>query len=259
MPSERADGRIEVTVLGCSGTYAEAGGACTGYLVRGGGTTVLLDCGPGTLGNLQRHIDLSELDAIVITHCHPDHWVELPVLRNAWKWVLRRQGLPVFTTAETWMMADVAGGGSIDDTFARDIVRDGDERRIGTQRWRFSRTDHPVETLAVRVDVDGRSFVFSSDTGPAWSLAALSDHDGIDLAFCESTYVETTRPPTAPHLSARHAGALGAAAGARHLVLTHLMPGEDPEAHLAEARASFGGSLAAPKLSVAQIHERYEA
>lgn len=256
---ERAGARLDVTVLGCSGTYAAVDGACTGYLVRGGGISVVLDCGPGTLANLQRHVDLHTIDAVVVTHCHPDHWAELPVMRNVWKWVLEHRGIPVFTTAETWRMADIASGGGLEDTFTPTIVRDGDTADIGAQRWRFARTDHPVETLAVRVDVDGRSFVFSSDTGPGWSLESLSDGGGIDLAFCESTYVEATRPRVVPHLTAHQAGRSAAAAGVRRLVLTHLMPGEAPDAHLAEARASFGGSPTATDVSVARIHERYHA
>jgi ribonuclease BN (tRNA processing enzyme) len=258
--NEASDARIEVTVLGCSGTFPGPRGACTGYLVRSAGRTVLLDCGPGTLANLQLHASLRDLDAVVITHSHPDHWVELPVLRNVWKWVLRCEDhLPVITTAETWAMAEVAAGGDMSDTFQRAIVRDGSDVRIGPQRWRFSRTDHPVETLAVRVDSDQRSFAFSSDTGRGWSLEALSFGDGIDLAFVESTFVDSTYPGGVQHLTARLAGATAAAAGVRHLVLTHLLPGEDPAAHLSEARASFDGSPAATQLSVAEIHERYHA
>ena len=217
--------------------------------------SVLLDCGPGTLANLQRHLDLRALDAVVITHCHPDHWVELPVLRNVLKWVLRRgDAVPVFTTAETWAMAEVVSKDPMLDTFAPTIVRDGSDVRIGAQRWRFSRTDHPVETLAVRVDCEGRSFAFSSDTGPAWSLTSLVDGTGIDLALVESTFDDATYPGDVQHLTARLAATMAAASDVRHLVLTHLMPGEDPVAHLTEARASFGGSV-----SVAVIDERYEA
>jgi ribonuclease BN (tRNA processing enzyme) len=246
---------LDVTVLGCNGTYAAEGGACTGYLVRQPGLAVLLDCGPGTLANLQRHLNPRDLDAIVITHCHPDHWVELPVLRNVLKWVLEREEpLPVFTTAETWGMAEVVSKDSMHDTFVPTIVKDGSEETIGGQRWRFARTDHPVETLAVRVDGQGRSFVFSSDTGPAWSLSALADGSGIDLAFVESTFTESSYPGNVQHLTARQAATTAHDAGVRRLVLTHLMPGEDPHAHRTEAAASFGGSL-----SVADIDERYEA
>jgi ribonuclease BN (tRNA processing enzyme) len=246
---------LDVTVLGCHGTYAGVGGACTGYLVRGGGCAVLLDCGPGTLANLQRHIDPRLLDAVVITHCHPDHWVELPVLRNVLKWVLRREHLlPVFTTAETWAMAEVVSKDAMLDTYLPTIVKDGSDEQIGAQRWRFSRTDHPVETLAVRVDAGGRSFVFTSDTGPAWHLDALADGTGIDLALVESTFVEATFPTDGvQHLTARAAAEMATAANVRQLVLTHLMPGEDRAAHLAEARGSFSGPL-----SVAGIDERYD-
>jgi ribonuclease BN (tRNA processing enzyme) len=248
------DGGLQVTVLGCSGTYAASDGACTGYLLRGGGRTVLLDCGPGTLARLQRHVDLRALDAVVVTHCHPDHWVELPVLRNVLKYVLRReQAIPVLTTAETWSMAEVVSRDAMVDTFTPTILSDGSDEQLGDLRLRFSRTDHPVETLAVRVDDGGRSFVFSSDTGPEWSLSALSDGDGIDLAFVESTYVEATFPANAPHLTARGAARNATEASVRRLVLTHLMPGEDPNAHLAEARDSFDGPL-----SVANIDERYD-
>jgi ribonuclease BN (tRNA processing enzyme) len=250
------DDRLEVTVLGCSGTYPGPEGACTGYLVQGGGTNVLLDCGPGVIANLQRHLDLHTLDAVVITHCHPDHWVELPVLRNIWKWVLGRDDkLPVVTTQETWDMAGVVGGGRIVDTLRPTIVADGSDTIIGSQRWRFSRTDHPVETLAVRVDVASRSFAFSSDTGSKWTLESLSvPSEGIDLAFVESTYTTATFPGSVQHLTAAQAGATAAAAGVRRLVLTHLLPGQDPAAHRTEAATTFGGSL-----SVASLHERYEA
>ena len=66
---------LQITVLGASGTYAGVDGACTGFLVRGGDSTVMMDAGPGTLANLQRHIRLSELDAVVLSHSHPDHWL----------------------------------------------------------------------------------------------------------------------------------------------------------------------------------------
>jgi ribonuclease BN (tRNA processing enzyme) len=242
---------MNVTVLGCSGSYAAADTACTGYLVRGGGRTVLLDCGPGTLANLQHHVEIGELDAVVVTHCHPDHWVELPVLRNVWKWILGRRDLPVYTTEETWDMHVSVSVGDPHDTFRPTIVTDRSDVEIGGQRWRFSETDHPVETLAVRVDAEDRSFGFSSDTGPKWSLEALGG--GLDLALCESTYVDATHPGRVQHLTARQAAESANAAGVRRLVLTHLLPGEDPLAHFDEASATFDRFL-----TVARIHERYD-
>ena len=90
---------LSVTVLGCSGTYAGPGGACSGYLVRGGPTSVWVDTGPGTLGNLQQHIDITALDAVVVSHSHPDHWGELGVFRNALKYGFQVEGMPVYSTS----------------------------------------------------------------------------------------------------------------------------------------------------------------
>ena len=100
---------LTVTVLGSSGTYAGVDGACTGFLVRSAGATVMMDAGPGTLANLQRHVRPDQLDAVVLSHCHPDHWLELPVLRNALKYVLAHHGVQLFCTVETLDMADALG------------------------------------------------------------------------------------------------------------------------------------------------------
>ena len=241
---------FSVTVLGCSGTYAAAGVPCTGFLLRGGGVSVWLDCGPGTLANLQRHVDLAALDAVVVTHCHPDHWLELPVLYNACRYGIERSGLPVFTTAETRHLLGVVVDADVAPTFAHTTIDEDATFSIGGQRWRFSRTDHPVETLAPLVTVDGRRFAFSADTGPGWEFAAFEEP--VDLAVCESTVLDADRRPDLPHLSARLAGEGAARAGVGRLVLSHLVPGEDPARHRAEAESAYGAPV-----EVAEVGDRY--
>lgn len=244
-------GSLKVTVLGCSGSYAAPGTACTGYLVQSGGANVLLDCGPGVLANLQRHLSVDQLDAVVLTHCHPDHWVELPILRTVFTWFLGRRGVPVYGTAETREMNRVVCGGEEPEAFDWTVIDAASKLTIGDQRWSFSLTDHPVETLAVRVDVGGRSFAFSSDTGPAWSIASLGP--GLDLAIVEASYTKAREPEGIQHLSARQAGAQARAAGVKRLVLTHQLPGSDIEAHAAEGAQAFGGPVL-----VASEHSVYE-
>lgn len=242
---------LSVTVLGNAGSYPGPASACSGYLVQGGGASVLVDAGPGTMANLQEHLELDQLDAVVLSHSHPDHWTDFMVLRTALKWDLERTDLPVYGTEELRHMADVIAGSGLPPTIDWQVVGGGDTVDIGPLAVTFSVTDHYVDTLAVRVDHAGRSLAYSADTGPAWSFSSLGD--GIDLALCEATYATDDEAAGVLHLSAAQAGAMSRDAGVARLVLTHLYPGSDPELHRRHAEEAFGGPV-----SIAQIHERYD-
>jgi ribonuclease BN (tRNA processing enzyme) len=227
---------LSLTVLGSSGTYAAPDNACSSYLLRTASTTVLLDLGPGALANAQRHIDLGDVDAIVLTHEHPDHWTDLPVGRNVYRYVLDRQGLPVYATAGTIALAAPF---CRDATFAWTTITDGDAATIGDLTFRFSRTDHPVETLAVWVEAGGVSILYSADTGPDWSPAVFDGRP--DLALIEATFDH--EHDLHLHLTGAQAGERARAVGARRLVLTHLLPGTDPERQRAAAEETFAGPV----------------
>ena len=227
---------LSLTVLGSGGTYAGPDNACSSYLVRTGTTTVLVDLGPGALANAQRHIELADVDAIVLTHEHPDHWLDLPVARNVYRYVLDHMTVPVYTTAGT---AALAAPFCDDDTFTWTIIADGARVEIGDLTLGFSRTDHPVETLAVLAEADGASIIYSADSGPGWSPVAFAVRP--DLVLIEATFVE--QPDDAVHLTATEAGERAAAVDARRLVLTHLLPGTDAVAHRAAAAAVYDGPV----------------
>lgn len=239
---------LSITVLGCSGTYAAAGGACSGYLVRSATTTLLVDAGPGTLANVQEHIAISDLDGVVVTHEHPDHWLEVPVLRNAMKYSLGLSGLPMWTTAGTLALAEQLTG--LTPTFRPTVVADGDELEVGDLSVRFSRTHHPVETLAVRVAAGGAVLGYTADTSAAWPIAELGDD--LDLVVAEATFLDDEESGKEVHMSAAQAGAQARAAGARRLVVTHLLPGSDPAAAVAEAADAYGAPVEA-----AAVHSTY--
>jgi ribonuclease BN (tRNA processing enzyme) len=241
---------MRVTVLGCSGSYAAPATACTGYLVQTAGTNVLLDCGPGVLANLQCHLPIERLDAVVLTHCHADHWVELPILCTVCTWFIGRSRLPVYGTAETRNMNRALCGGTDPGAFDWQVIDETSTLDIGDQHWTFSRTDHPVETLAVRVDCDGRSFAFSSDTGSGWAAGRFLDD--VDLLICEASYTQEREPEGIQHLSARQAGKLARDARVGQLVLTHQLPGADVDAHAIEGADAFGRPV-----SVAHEHVVY--
>lgn len=230
---------LTVTVLGYSGTYAGPGGACSGYLVRSPGATVVVDLGSGTFANLQRHVEPSAVDAVVLSHEHPDHWLDLPLLRNAFRYVLGLSDLPVYGTAGTLALAETVIG-DIEPTLRWHTVTAASRVEVGDLRLRFDRTDHPVETLAVRVDGAGRSLVYSADTGPAWDGAGVGG--GVDTFLCEASFLPEEEGRH-QHLSARQAAALAGRIGARRLVLTHIPPVTDPARQQALAAAAFAGPV----------------
>jgi ribonuclease BN (tRNA processing enzyme) len=230
---------LTLTVLGCSGTYPGVDGAASGYLVRSPGATVVVDLGGGTLANLQRHVTLDEIDAVVLSHVHPDHWLDLPVLRNAMRYVLGIEGLDVYGTNETWLMAAVVIG-ELPPTLLWHGIDDASVLEIGDQTVRFSRTDHPVETLAVRIDAGGRSLLYSADTGAGWDPAAAGA--GVDMLVCEAS-LSPEHEGRVQHLSARQAGKLARAICAGRLVVTHVVPGVDPATQRDLAADAFGGAV----------------
>jgi ribonuclease BN (tRNA processing enzyme) len=240
-----SDPGLSVTVLGCSGTYAGPGGACSGYLLRTASTTIWMDCGAGSLANLQRHVPLVELGGVVVSHSHPDHWLELPVALNALRYILdvADLGLPLLWTSHTAEQFAAIGGDPA-PTFAPRVIDERSKVTIGDIDLRFSRTDHPVETLAIRAEHGGRSIVYSADTGDAWRLASLGSDLGlgIDLALVEAT-LDEDQAGAVQHLTARQAGRQAADAGVASLLLTHLAPGSDADARRADAARAFDGPI----------------
>jgi ribonuclease BN (tRNA processing enzyme) len=242
---------VTVTVLGSSGSFAGPGNACSGYLLTSGETKVWLDCGPGTLANLQEHVEIDELTAILVSHAHPDHWGELPVFFNALAYFTDRTQLPVYGTAETLLRVEGARGDSVAPTFDWHTITASSRIAIDQLDVRFSLTDHPVETLAVRVDDTdgGGSFGYSADTSVGWSLTELGE--GIDLLFCEAT-LRADDESGVPHLTTLQAGHDARRAAPGTLVITHLPPGADIDAHAAETAEAFGRDV-----EVALPHKRF--
>lgn len=247
---------MRLTVLGSNGTYPTPGRPASGYLVEQRETRVWVDAGPGTFAALQEFMPFREVDAIVISHIHPDHCVDVLAFYHATYYGNpRRTGVPVLApdgVAEklgALMGADSAHG--LWEGLSFRAVSEGDEVKVGELSLRFALTDHPVPTVAVRAESDGKALVYSSDTGPEGGVAALAE--GADLFVCEATYQGATADKPWPHhLTAREAGQLGRTAGVRRLMITHLWPTLDPGRSVAEAEEVFEQSvgLAVPGMRV---------
>ena len=235
-----------VTVLGCDGSYPGPGGAGSGYLLRGGGATVWLDCGPGTLAALQTHVGLHDVDAVVVSHEHPDHRSDLEGFHVACAYIVGREGVPVWAPAGVRQHGYHTGPPTL---LFSDLV-DGAAFSVKGMALSASRTDHPAETLAVRVEVGGRSLGYTADTGPAWSPTALGPP--VDLLLADASFT-SDREGHSRHCSGRQAGGLAREAGARRLVLTHIWAVTDRSMLRSEAEAAYGASV-----DLAEAGQTYE-
>ena len=225
---------MNLTVLGCSGSYPGPAMACSGYLVRTDTTTIWLDAGTGTMANLQRHVEIADVDAVILTHSHVDHYSDVLSFSVARQYYLSQPKVPVYGPPDLMQLLN-----DRKEHVLTNDVADGDEVMIGDIKATFSATSHSVPTFAVRLDGGGRSLGYSSDTGPEWALSSLGT--GLDLALVEATYLQDHEG--APHLSARQAGMTAREAAVKRLVLTHIAPVIDRDDARAEAEAAYGGAV----------------
>jgi ribonuclease BN (tRNA processing enzyme) len=236
---------MRVTVLGCAGTFPSAESGCSAYLVEHDGYRLLLDAGNGAVGALQRHVGLFDLDAVLLSHLHADHCVDLV----AYSYALRYHPddlprLPVYgpygTRDRLLQVFDKAPEDRLEDVYAFATTGAG-SREIGPFRVDLAPTAHPIECYAIRVTAGGKSVTYSADTGPCADVAKAAE--GTDLFLCESTWLEDSPRPPNLHLTAREAGEHAARAGAGRLALIHTTAYLDQDAYVTQAAAAYAGPL----------------
>ena len=202
-----------------------------------GGTHLLLDAGPGTFAVLQTLVDPGEVDAVVVSHHHADHWTDLYAMDTQARFGGRRSPLPVYAPAEVARRADP-------ERTPMPRVARGDRRvraGIGEVSCAFHRTDHAEETLAVRVDGGGRALGYSADTGPEWSPDVLG-HRTRPAAVRGHLHGRARGDRRAPERAPGRCGGTGrrCAATRHHPPVAHgHARGRWPE----EAEAAFGGPV----------------
>lgn len=238
---------FEVAVLGSSGTHPGPGRACSGYLFRTPGTRVVVDMGYGSTSNLYRLHPPDEVDAVILTHAHADHVVDLVGMYYALRFhpdgpktieVHAPSGVEEFVA----QMVPSDSNPPLRDICDFHTVTPGDMLVVGDLEIEFHASVHPVPTVSVRMRHQGCVATYSSDSaGGSWLRDAARD---ADLFICEASWAgEPEDHPDGVHLTARQAGELAAEAGAKRLVLTHIWPRNDRERARAEAEEGFGGSV----------------
>jgi ribonuclease BN (tRNA processing enzyme) len=261
---------MRLTVLGKSPAWQDAGGACSGYLLQEGDTTVLLDCGNGVFGKLREVVDYVDVDAVVISHLHADHCIDLVPYSYALIHAPRQQPVPVPPWPGTdsparprlvappgaaAMFRQVCGAWGnerlIEQAFALEEYAADSVVEVGPLRFSFGLMPHFVDSYAVAVDGAGGRLAFSADSCPATELVDFAR--GADLFLVEATLPRPERSGERGHLTAVEAGEHGRAAGARRVVLTHISDELDQGEAGARASEAFGGPVA-----VARAGDVYE-
>ena len=258
---------MRLTVLGKSPAWQDAGGACSGYLVEKDDCAVVVDCGNGVFGKLRERIDYIDVDAVVISHLHADHFLDLVPYSYALTYAPRQQPVPV----DRWPGTDqparpelhVPPGGR--DAFRRvvgtwgseDLIENAFDLReydpagqieLGPLCVRFQEVPHFTETFAMSIAASngsGGRIVYGADSSPTDALKEFARE--ADLMLVEATLPRPERTGMRGHLTPAEAGAQAREAGAKRLLLIHISDELDWEWARAEAEQSFGGPVEVAK------------
>lgn len=253
---------MRLTILGRSPASPNPGEACAGYLVEGGGARVLFDIGPGVVAQLLERHHPDELDAVVVSHLHADHMLDLVTLRYVYPWRARpydERLRVILPPGSADQMRDLARGVGnerhFEDSF-RLSEHDGSETlRFGQLALTPVETQHYIRCWGFRVEVDGRRLAYTADTAPCPGLSDLAD--GPDLLLSEATLRsldEDAEPPEPRgHLLPAEAGSAARDGRARRLMLTHLPVEGDGRWARDEATEAYGGTV-----EIAEPAETYE-
>jgi ribonuclease BN (tRNA processing enzyme) len=254
---------MRLTVLGGAAAAPSPDQGCSSYLVESHDTRILLDCGSDTFSTLRAVTDFRSVDVIIVSHVHSDHTLDLVPYRYALRYAPGSQGrrvplwMPPGGRAFLRSLAVAFKAGTEDEDSFFDVfpIREYDPSKpadVGPFSIRFHQTHHYIPCWASRLEIDGRSLVYLADTGPAAALVEFSR--AADLLICEGTHLhvpDAVPPEQMGHLTARQAGELAAAAGARKLLLTHLWAAGGLETYLREAESVFTPVVVAqPKLVI---------
>lgn len=240
------DPRLRLVPVGIGTAYSAPGEAQSCHLVRAGDRALVVDLGSGALNRLMGHVRPEELEAVVVTHLHPDHCVDLMALRVYMAWgpgrgrsvrVIGppglRERLVAFSGSDGW-------DGAV--AFEELAPGEGEIDLGGGLLLRHREVPHLPPTHAVRVDHGGSAVTLGADCAPNAALAELAR--GCDVLVCECSFGAVEVPAGVPHLNGRAAGEIAARAGAGRLVLVHGQPEFDRDAAVAQAAAAFGGPTA---------------
>ena len=244
---------MRLTIVGCSGSFAGPNSAASCYLVQaeheGRCWNLVLDLGSGALGGLQRHLDPMAIDAVLLSHLHSDHCLDLCGLYVMQKYsptAASHSRIPVYgphRTGERMARAyDLTPPDGMDSEFDFRQLTDREAIRIGPFTITPHLVDHPVEAYGFRVEAHGKALAYTGDTDTCDALKVLCHNAALVLA--DSAFIDGRDDPKGIHLSGSRAAQAAVDAGGVHrLMLTHIPAWNDPAVCRAQAAAVWPGQV----------------
>jgi ribonuclease BN (tRNA processing enzyme) len=239
---------LQLDVLGAGPAYTDRPGASgAAYLVRHGSTAILLDLGQGSFPRLTAAMEPSDLDAVAISHLHPDHFIDLVALRHYLRWeftpsrhvrVIAPAGLARRLDALHDEPGFTAAALDVEDLTPRVLT-------IGELALEARRVTHTGDSHAFRVawaDGDGHGLVYTGDCGRAEDVDALVRPG--DTILSEVSFGPGPVVAGAEHLDGPAVGALARRTEAGVVLLTHLQMGFDETATIDSVRDVYAGPVA---------------
>ncbi|MGH3434048.1 MAG: MBL fold metallo-hydrolase [Thermocrispum sp.] len=243
---------MRLTILGCAGSVPGPGTNASGYLLEADGFVLGLELGNGTVSTLQQLRDPFDLDALLLSHLHPDHCADfaaLTVIRRyhpVRPYPRRPQRLPVFGPPDTEQrLVNLYAPNEVEraETDLGDVYAfaplPAETTAIGPFEVRAIEVCHPTPAYGVRIGHGGKTLAYTGDTGICPALEELAA--GVDVLLSEATWTDADDRPPGIHLSGVEAGELAARAGAGRLLVTHIAPWTDQAKIHAEVQAAFDG------------------
>lgn len=240
-----------LTPLGTSPAWYNPGEPASGYLLEDGPTRILVDCGSGVFGRYLATYPDQPLTAVVITHIHADHMLDLiPFAYGKLYGGLKHWGTQLWLPpgGHDRLRKLISAWDGDADFFEQAFnvfdyhpssVFDVGEFAVSSQE-----VPHYIESFALRFDHVNGSFGYTSDLGPTPHIGPFMS--GVDLLLSEATMIDAGADdsPERGHITGAEAGAIAREAGAHSLLLTHI-PEECRERVTSDARKSFGGPVVA--------------
>jgi ribonuclease BN (tRNA processing enzyme) len=239
---------MKLTIIGSAGTFPGPASGCSSYLLEQDGFRLLLDVGNGSTGALQEACGLLGPDAVVVSHLHGDHYLDLVTYTYARRY--HPDGippvLPVYGPSRIREAMIGAYGRDVstllDEVYDFNEIDGNSNVSIGPFEVDLRRVIHPVETYGMRISAGGRTIAYSADSGTCPALIELARN--ADLFLCEASYLNGEDNPPDIHLTGREAAEHAVRAEVQRLLLTHLVPWGDEARTVAEAKSAYDGEIA---------------